>query len=127
MLDTEEIADVVLVDGSGIMHPHRAGVATHFGIVADGPTIGVTKKQLCETVKIGGMQPGEVRSVLEGRRKLGAAIRAHTASKRPLFVSAGHLITTDSAIRTVVRCLRGHRLPEPIYWSDRISRQEARR
>jgi deoxyribonuclease V len=127
VLRTEEIADVILVDGSGIMHPLRAGVATHFGIVADMPTIGVTKKLLCGTVNIDSMQPGEVRSVLDGRRKLGAAIRPHVKSKRPLFVSPGHLITTDSAIRTVVRTLRGRRLPEPIYWADRISRQEARR
>ena len=39
------MADVLLVDGSGILHPRRAGVASHLGVVASVPTIGVTKKQ----------------------------------------------------------------------------------
>jgi deoxyribonuclease V len=91
------------------------------------PTVGVTKKLLCGRVDLTDMQRGEVRRVMVGRRKLGAAIRPNVASRRPLFVSSGHLISANSAIRLVQRLLRQRRLPEPIYWADRISRRTARR
>jgi deoxyribonuclease V len=91
------------------------------------PTVGVTKKLLCGQVDPAEMQRGEVRRVMVGRRKWGAAIRPNVESRRPLFVSSGHLISTDSAIRLVARSLHQHRLPEPIYWADRISRRETRR
>jgi deoxyribonuclease V len=122
-----ERPDVLVVDGSGILHPLQAGIATHFGIVVDMPTVGVTKKLLCGRVDLAGMQRGEIRRVMVGRRKRGAAIRPDVKSRRPLFVSAGHLISTNSAIRLVTRLLHRRRLPEPIYWADKISRSEARK
>lgn len=119
--------EVLVVDGSGVLHPLQAGIATHFGVVVDMPTVGVTKKLLCGRVDLTDMQCGEVRRVMVGRRKLGAAIRPNVQSRRPLFVSSGHLVSTDSAIRLVQRLLHQRRLPEPIYWADRISRRTARR
>ena len=44
------IADVVMVDGSGVLHPRNAGIATMLGVLLDLPTIGVTKKRLVGTV-----------------------------------------------------------------------------
>lgn len=35
--------DLVFVDGHGISHPRRLGVASHFGLLVDVPTIGVAK------------------------------------------------------------------------------------
>ncbi|MDU8422036.1 endonuclease V, partial [Pseudomonas syringae] len=32
--------DLVFVDGQGIAHPRRLGVASHFGLMIDVPTIG---------------------------------------------------------------------------------------
>ena len=59
------MAEVLLVDGSGIMHHRHAGIASHLGVVASLPTIGVTKKLLCGQVDIDGMAPGESRPVWE--------------------------------------------------------------
>ena len=55
------MAEVLLVDGSGILHHRHAGIASHLGVVASLPTIGVTKKLLCGKVDIEGMAPGESR------------------------------------------------------------------
>lgn len=122
----DRLADVVLVDGSGILHPRGAGVASQLGIVADIPTIGVTKKLLCGRVDLKNMTPGEVRPITIDHRQAGVAIRHRPTSPRPLFVSPGHRISVDSATNITRRLLLGRALPEPIYWSDRLSRCEAR-
>ena len=125
--DAGRLADMLMVDGSGILHPRQAGVATHLGIVAEVPTVGVTKKLLCGQVNLQGLECGELRPVVHQGRKLGAALRPRQTSGRPLFVSAGHLISTQAAQRLAARLLKGHRLPEPIYWADRLSRAETHR
>jgi deoxyribonuclease V len=118
-----KLAQVVLVDGSGILHPRRAGIAAHFGAAADLPTIGVTKKLLCGQVDIKDIQPGQSRPVVYADEPLGLAIRATTGSRRPLFISPGH--KTDLAFSEILvrQLLRGRRLPEPLYWADRFSRR----
>jgi deoxyribonuclease V len=118
------LADVVLVDGSGIMHPRGAGIASQLGIVSGLPTIGVTKKRLFGRVKLDDMRPGEMREVLDGERQIGVAIRHRPKSPRPLFVSPGHGVSVNTAAGLVKRLLLGRSLPETIYWADRLSRRE---
>ena len=118
--------DVLMVDGTGRLHPRHAGIATHLGVVAGQPTIGVTKKLLCGRVDIEGMRPLDSRPVeLEGR-PIGAAVRPTAGSRRPIFVSPGHRVDLALAEALVRRLLAGRRLPEPLYWADRFSRAAAR-
>ena len=118
-----QLSDVLLVDGSGILHPRHAGVATHLGVVAAMPTVGVTKKLLCGQVEIEGMRPEESRPVLYEERPLGTALRPTSGSRRPIFISPGHRVDLPFSERLVRSVLTGHRLPEPIYWADRLSRR----
>ncbi len=117
------LSEVVLVDGTGILHPRRVGVATHLGVVASMPTIGVTKKLLCGQVDVEGMLPAESRPVLHGDRPAGVALRATSDSRRPIFISPGHRVDLAYAERLVRLLMCGRRLPEPLYWADRISRE----
>jgi deoxyribonuclease V len=119
------ISRVLLVDGSGILHQRHAGIATHLGVVASLPTIGVTKKLLCGRVDLAGMQPGESRPVVHEDRLIGVALCTGPNSRRPIFVSPGHLVDVTFAERLVRRLVRGRRLPEPLYWADRLSRRES--
>lgn len=121
-----KLAEVLLVDGSGILHPRHAGLASHFGVVAGVPTIGVTKKLLWGQVELAGMEPRRPRPVLDGRRVIGAAIRPTDGSRRPIFVSPGHQVSVAFARNVVARLLLGRRLPEPLYWADRLSRAAGR-
>lgn len=120
------LADVVLVDGSGILHPRHAGIASHLGVAASIPTIGVTKKLLCGQVELDGLRPHESRPVVLDDRVIGAAVRATAGSRRPIFVSPGHRTNLVFAEQVVRELLRGRRLPEPVYWADRLSRQAGR-
>ena len=112
-----------LVDGSGILHQRHAGIATHLGVIASLPTIGVTKKLPCGQAELEGMQPGESRPVVYEDRLTGVALRSGPRSRRPIFISPGHLLDVAFAERLVRRLLAGRRLPEPLYWADRLSRE----
>lgn len=119
-------APVILVDGTGILHPRKAGIASHLGIVTGVPTIGVTKKLLCGQVDLDGLQPLESRPIVFQEQLVGAAIRPTSGSLRPLFVSPGNGLNLAAAERIVRVVLTGQRLPAPLYWADRLSRKRAR-
>lgn len=123
----EPLADVVVVDGSGILHPRGAGIASHLGVTANLPTIGLTKKLLCGAVDIKALRPGESLPVLLDERHVGSALLPRTGTARPVFVSPGHRTSVLQATRLISHQLRQRRLPEPIYWADRLSRQAAKR
>ncbi len=117
------LARIVVVDGTGMLHPRQAGIATHFGVLAGLSTIGLTKKLLCGSVDLDGMKPLESRPVILEGHKLGVALRPTAGSRRPIFVSVGHRIGLGMAETVVRGMLLGRRLPEPIYWADRLSRE----
>ncbi len=122
------LADVFLVDGSGILHPRRAGVATCFGVSTGLPTVGVTKKPLYGRPDRTGLSTGEWTYVRgDDGSPLGAAMKTTPRGKKPIYLSPGDRIDVDAAVDVVVRMIAGHKLPEPIYWADRLSRQQAQR
>ena len=95
------LAPVVLVNGTGVLHPRRAGIASHLGLIAGIPTIGVIKKLLCGKVDIKGLRPLESRPVLLDEEPVGVAIRPASGSLRPLFISPGSGVDLASAERIV--------------------------
>ena len=120
------LAELVLVDGNGILHQRRAGIASHLGVLASLPTIGVTKKLLCGSVALEGLEPEESRPVVLDDRVIGLAVRPTAGSRRPIFISPGHRTNLAFAECAVRQLLRGRRLPEPLYWADRLSRRAGR-
>jgi len=119
-----EIPEVLLVDGSGILHPRNAGVATHLGVVTDLCTIGVTKTFLRGEVDRSEMRAGETRPILVDNKVRGHALQPRATGK-PIFVSPGHRASVEFARNIAVKLLFGRRLPAPIWWADRLSRQTA--
>ncbi|HUV56652.1 MAG TPA: deoxyribonuclease V [Dehalococcoidales bacterium] len=104
--------DLILVDGQGIAHPRRMGLASHLGLFLNTPTIGCAKSLLCGTHQTPGTEPGSYAEVTDNGETIGAALRTKLGVK-PVYVSIGHKIDLENAIHWVLQCCRGYRLPEP--------------
>lgn len=114
-----KLADVVMVDGNGILHPRHAGIASHLGVLSGVPTIGITKSLLCGEVDLKDMDVGEARYVLLNGERVGAALKT-TARARPIYVSPGNKIDLEAAIK-VTLALSSHKVPEPIRMAHELS------
>jgi deoxyribonuclease V len=110
--ELEAIPDLILVDGQGIAHPRRLGLASHLGLLWGRPTIGCAKSRLCGKHNRVPPEPGSYAEITDNSEVIGAALctKAHTA---PLYISIGHKVDLETAITWVLRCCRGQRLPEP--------------
>ncbi|HEJ8044771.1 deoxyribonuclease V [Serratia marcescens] len=111
---------LIFVDGHGVSHPRRLGVASHFGLLVDVPTIGVAKKRLCGKFAPLGAAVGALAPLEDKGEQLGWVWRSK-ARCNPLFISTGHRVGADSALAWVQRCMAGYRLPEPTRWADAIA------
>ncbi len=111
--------DVLLVDGNGILHPRRAGLASHLGVLLDRPTVGVAKGHLCGHVNTEGMAIGEWRPVVLDGDTVGAALR--TDRNRTLFISPGHRADLGTAVDLVLRLTEGAPIPAPLGWAHDLA------
>ena len=111
----EELAatpDFLMVDGQGIAHPRRLGLASHLGLFLDIPTIGCAKSRLCGRHEEPGSERGGYAELLDNGEVIGAVARTRTGVK-PVYVSIGDKIDLPTAVNFVLECCRGYRLPEP--------------
>lgn len=133
--------DLVMVDGQGIAHPRRLGVASHLGLWLDLPTIGVAKKRLCGrhgdvpeargewtplVDRRRGEDPKDAPTDDDGRVVIGAMLRSR-AGVNPIIVSTGHRVSQATALEWVIACLGRTKLPEPTRLADRLASRRGRR
>ncbi|WP_147193999.1 deoxyribonuclease V [Pantoea sp. MBD-2R] len=118
----EQKPDLLFVDGHGIAHPRRLGVASHFGLLVDVPTIGVAKRRLCGKFEALEEEPGARQPLFDKGEQIGWVLRSKRRCN-PLFISSGHRVSADTALHWVETCLQGYRLPEPTRWADAVASQ----
>lgn len=111
--------DVLMADGQGFAHPRRFGLACHLGVSLDTPTIGCAKSRLIGTYRQPGIRKGCCCRLMDGDEQIGAVVRSRTAVKW-LYVSVGHKIELQQAIRIVLRCCDRYRLPKPAHMAHRL-------
>jgi len=114
--------DLLMFDGQGIAHPRGLGLASHLGVLLDTPSIGCAKSRLVGDFKEPKQKRGAMRTLSLHRKKVGVVLRSKDNTK-PLFVSPGHRITVETAVKRVLEAGRGYRLPEP----TRLAHHEAAR
>jgi deoxyinosine 3'endonuclease (endonuclease V) len=128
--------DVILVDGNGVLHPREFGCASHFGVVAGIPTIGVAKtimmvdginQRYVDQLAQKYLHTGNDTCDLIGNsgKCYGRMLRPINVlgneSKDPIFISIGHNVCLDTSVEIVKRCC-SCRIPEPIRQADLRSR-----
>ncbi len=116
----------LIVDGHGLAHPRRFGIACHLGLLLNLPTVGLAKSVLVGKYEQPAEERGAWTPLVDRGEIVGAALRVRSGVK-PVFVSVGHLVDLESAIAIVLRFSSGrYRLPEPVRAADQLSRQLAR-
>lgn len=112
---------LLFIDGCGINHPRRAGLASYIGVILDLPTIGVSKSVLCGSFDLP-QAVGEAAPLRHEDSLVGYILKSQKGC-RPIVVAPGHRISADSALEVVRRFLKDHKLPEPC----RLAHEHARR
>ena len=129
----EYIPQVILVDGNGILHTKGFGLASHLGVLIDLPTIGCSKN----VFNVDGINKIKVKEIAnkflnkggdyypligDSGEQWGWAYRSNDESKNPMIISLGHKISNETALK-IVKISTIHRIPQPIRYSDKISRR----
>ena len=112
--------DVLMLDAQGVAHPLFCGCASHVGVLAQKPTIGVAKSLLCGEYREEPREVGAWVPLVYMGRVVGAVFKSKRGC-RPLFVSPGHMISLASSIQIVKGCVRGYKLPEPLHLAHRLA------
>jgi len=108
----EQKPDVLILDGQGIAHERRTGIATHFGLVANIPTIGSAKSRLYGKYEEPTNEAFAQSPMYDKGELIGMAIRSKK-NCNPIYVSPGNLISMEQSVEVIKNCIRGYRIPEP--------------
>ena len=119
--------DLAFVDGHGIAHPRRLGIAAHFGLATGLPSVGVAKKILvgASRMALHDMR-GAFTPLRDGREQIGWLLRSKVRCNA-LVVSPGHRVSMASAPELVMRFTTRYRLPEPTRLADRLASRRGER
>lgn len=113
--------DLILVDGHGIAHPRRFGIACHLGLLLDRPTIGCAKSILVGEAAEPGVRAGSTAPLVDKGETVGIVLRTRDRVK-PIYVTTGHRVSLQSAVRIARQCLDGFRIPKPTREADHFVR-----
>lgn len=116
--------DLLLVDGQGIAHPRRFGLACHLGVELDLPAIGVAKSLLVGKGPEPEIERGSVAELRIRDEVVGMAVRTR-AGVRPVYVSVGHRATLEQAVELTLRYSTRYRLPDPSRRAHKLAREAA--
>lgn len=115
------VPDLLMVDGQGIAHPRRMGIAAHLGVLLDMSSIGVAKRRLTGRFETPGAEKGSQSPLMAGKEQIGVVLRSRN-NVSPLFISPGHRVSMQTAVELTLKCLTKYRLPEPTRVADKLSK-----
>lgn len=104
--------DLMVLDGQGIAHRRRVGIATHFGLLTDVPSIGCAKSVLTGKFKIPENKKFASSLMYDKEEEIGVALVTKLNCK-PIYISPGHKINISQSIEIIKNCVGKYRIPEP--------------
>jgi deoxyribonuclease V len=114
--------DLIVVDGHGVAHSRRFGLACHLGVMFDVPTIGCSKTRLVGTAEEPADKKGDYSPLIDRGEIIGRALRTQDNVK-PVYVSVGHLVSLATACDWILKLAVQYRLPETTRQADQIARR----
>lgn len=117
--------DLIIVDGHGIAHPRNFGVASWLGIELNLPTIGCAKKSLINFADFPGNEKFNSSEIVDKNKRLGYILRS-VKNVKPIFVSAGHRISSKQSLEIIKSLVGNYRVIEPIRRADSLCRAYAK-
>jgi len=127
----KELPDVLFCDGQGYAHPRRFGLACHLGVLLDRPTIGCAKSLLIGKHGPLKEKAGSWTELVDeaAGERIGAVLRTREGV-RPIYVSQGHRVSLETAIRLTLEATDGYRIPRPTreadHFASEVKRQQLR-
>jgi|SRR5215469_9505000 len=114
-----QLPDLLFCDGQGYAHPRRMGLASHLGILLDRPSVGCAKSLLIGEHDALSAKQGAVAPLRDDGEIIGAALRTRAGTK-PVYVSQGHRVSLETALRLALSVADGTRIPRPTREADRF-------
>jgi deoxyribonuclease V len=125
----QELPDLLFCDGHGFAHPRRFGIASHLGVLLDRPSIGCAKSILIGRHGALKKPAGSWVKLVDakaGGERIGAAVRTREGV-RPIYVSQGHRVSLETAIKLTLRVTSGYRIPRPTRDADHFASEVKRK
>jgi deoxyribonuclease V len=119
----QTMPDLLFCDAQGYAHPRRMGLASHLGVLLDLPAIGCAKSLLIGSHKALPQRAGCWVPLIDekaGGERIGAVVRTRTGVK-PIYVSQGHRVSLETAIRMTLAVADGYRIPRPTRDADHFA------
>lgn len=120
--EIKSVPDLLVFDGQGIAHPRGMGIASHLGVLLGYPTIGVAKSRLVGEYEMPPPERGAVSPLLVHGQVVGGVVRTRKGAK-PVFVSPGHLVSVENAVKLALALCTRFRLPEPVRAAHNLSQR----
>jgi deoxyribonuclease V len=120
----ESSIDLLLVDGHGLAHPRRFGLACHVGVLTGLATVGVAKRRFVGGSRNLGQARGAWERLYHDGEVVGAVVRTRS-EVTPVFVSIGHRVSLETAVALVLAAAPRFRVPEPLRRADALARGSA--
>ncbi|UCC91917.1 MAG: endonuclease V [Candidatus Aenigmatarchaeota archaeon] len=115
--------DVLIINGQGVAHPLRAGLATHVGVILNKPTIGIAQKRLVGEHEIP-ENPGDFSKLVFKGEQVGWFLKTKKFCN-PIFVSPGHMISLEKTLDIAKKCVKSSKLPEPLRLAHGLSKDHS--
>ena len=112
---------MILIDGHGLAHPRRFGIACHMGLLLNRPSIGCAKSLLVGEHAEPGIEAGSTAALTFKGEHVGAVLRTRYGV-RPIYVTQGHRVSLPTAVELVKACADGFRIPKPTREADHYVR-----
>jgi len=104
--------DLMILDGQGVTHPRRMGIASHFGVLTNQPSIGCAKNMLYGNYAPLGLEKFNASPIISQNEHMGYAVRTKDNVK-PVYISPGHKVSVADSLEFIIPCILKHRIPEP--------------